>query len=49
MKVRFQSDHNLPFNKIQKFHMLTLILRSVYEEDGKYFQQAFLDECLYEV
>ena len=29
--------------------MLTIIVRSVFEEDGKYYQQVFLDECLYEV
>ena len=29
--------------------MLTVILRSVFEEDGKYYSQVLLDECLYEV
>ena len=29
-------------------HMLTVIVRSVFEEDGKYYPQVFLDECLYE-
>ena len=29
--------------------MLTVILRSVFEEDGKYCPQVFLDECLYEL
>ena len=29
--------------------MLTVIVRSVFEEDGKYYPQVFLDECLYEV
>ena len=28
--------------------MLTAIVRSVFEEDGKYYPQVFLDECLYE-
>ena len=32
-----------------KFHVLTVIVRSVFEEDGKYYPQFFLDECLYEV
>ena len=35
--------------KILKLHMLTIIVRSVFEEDGKYYPQVFLDECLYEV
>ena len=29
--------------------MLTIIVRSVFEEDGKYYPQVFLDECLYEL
>ena len=49
MKIKFNSDENLPLNKILKLHMLTTILRSVFEEDGKYYPQIFLDECLYEV
>ena len=29
--------------------MLTIIARTVFEEDGKYYPQIFLDECLYEL
>ena len=29
--------------------MLTIIVRSVFEDDGKYYPQVFFDECLYEV
>ena len=49
MKIKFNSDDNLPLNKILKLHMLTIIVRSFFEEDGKYYPQVFLDECLYEV
>ena len=49
MRIKFNSDDNLPLNKILKLHMLTIIGRSVFEEDGKYYPQVFLDECLYEV
>ena len=49
MKIKFNSDDDLPLNKMLKLHMLTLIARSVFEEDGKRYPQAFLDECLYEV
>ena len=49
MRINFNSDDNLPLNKILKFHNLTVIVRSVFEEDGKYYSQGFLDECLYEV
>ena len=49
MKIQFNSDDDLPLNKMQNLHMLTIILRSVFEEDGKYYPQVFLDECLCEV
>ena len=49
MKMKFNSDDDLPLNKILKLHMLTIIVRSVFEEDAKYYPQIFLDECLYEV
>ena len=48
MKIKFNSDDDLPLNKILKLHMLTIIVRSVFE-DGKYYPQVFLDECLYGV
>ena len=49
MKIKFSSDDDLPLNKILKLHMLTTIVRTVFEEDGKYYPQIFLDEYLYEV
>ena len=49
MKIRFESDDNLPLNNILKLHMLTAIVRSVFEEDDKYYPQVFLNEYLYEV
>ena len=38
------SDDNLPLNKMLNLHMLTVIVRSVFEEDGKYYPQSFLDD-----
>ena len=46
-KIKFNQDDNLPLNKILKFYNLTTVVWSVFEEDGKYYPQAFLDECLY--
>ena len=43
MKIRFESDDDLPLNKILKLHNLTVILRSVFEENGKCYPQVFLD------
>ena len=49
MRVKFNSDDDLPLNKTLKLHMLTITVRSVFEEDGKYYPQVFLDDFLYEV
>ena len=43
MKIKFDSDDNLPLSKILKLHMLKVIIGSVFEEDGKYYPQVFLD------
>ena len=49
MKIKFNSDDNLPLNKQLEFLSVTIIVRSVFEEYGKYYPQVFLDKCLYEV
>ena len=47
MKIKFNSDDDLPLNKQLKFHNITI--RSVFEEDGKLYPQVFLDDTLYEL
>ena len=37
MKIKFNSEDNLPLNEILKFYNLTVILRSVFQEDSKYY------------
>ena len=49
MKIKFNSDDNLPLNKPLKFHNMTITIRSVFEEDGKIYPQVFLDGTLYEL
>ena len=49
MKIKFNSDDNLPLNKLLKFHNMTITIRSVFEEDGKLYPQVFLDDTLYEL
>ena len=48
MKVKFNSDNDLPLNKQLKFHNRVIIIRYVFEEDGKLYPQVFLDDTLYE-
>ena len=49
MKIKFNSDDNLLLNNILKFHNLTIVVRSVFQENSRYYPQVFLDECLYEL
>ena len=49
MKIKFNSDDNLPLNKQLKFHNMIITTRSVFEEDGKLYPQVFLDDTLYEL
>ena len=49
MKINLNSDDNLPLNKPLKFNLMTVIIRSVFEEDGKLYPQVFLDDSLYEI
>ena len=46
MKIKFNSDDNLPLSKPLKFHMMTVVIRFVFEEDGKLYPQDFLDDTL---
>ena len=46
MKIKFDSDDKLPLNKVLKFHAVILIIRSVFERDGKCYPQIFLDDTL---
>ena len=49
MKIKFNSDDDLPLNKQLKFHNMVITIRSVFEEDGKLYPQVFLDDTLYEL
>ena len=49
MKIKFNTDDNLPLNTPLKFHLLTIIVRCIFEEDGKFHPQLYLDDRLYEL
>ena len=48
MKIKFNSDDDLPLNKPLKFHLMTITIRSVFE-DGKLYPHIFLDDTLYDL
>ena len=49
MKIKFNSDENLPLNKQLRFHDMTITIRSVFEENGNLYPQVFLDDALSEL
>ena len=49
MKIKFNTDDNIPLNKIIYFPTITIMIRSVTKKDDKYYPQLFLDDCLYEI
>ena len=46
---RFESNDDLPMNKPIRLHLLTIIIRCVFSEDGKFYPQLFFDDTLYEL
>ena len=48
-KSRFKSNDYLPLNKPIKLHLLTIIIRSVFSEDDKFYPKLFLDDALFEL
>ena len=49
MKIKFNSDDDSLLNKPLKFHLMTITIKSVFEEDGKLYPEVFLDDALYEL
>ena len=48
MKIQFNSDDDLPLNKPLKVCLMTITIRSVFE-DGKLYPLVLLDNTLYEL
>ena len=49
MKIKFDNDDDLPWNKQVKFATMAMVIRSVFEDECKFYMQVFLDACLYEL
>ena len=48
MKIRFESDDDLPISKMVNIPVCVIIIRDVFEEDSKYYLQVLLHDCFYE-
>ena len=49
MKIKFNSDDELPLNKAIEIATITIVVRAIFLENNKYYPQVFLDECLYKI
>ena len=49
MKIKFNSDGELPLNKMIEILCMVIAVRTVFYENNKYYPQVFLDECQYKL
>ena len=48
-KIKFNLGDDLPLNKTIEIHNEKIVVRAVFHENNKYYQQDILDECLCEL
>ena len=48
IKIRFESDDNLPLDKILNIPECIIVARFVFQETNNYYLQVYLHECSYE-
>ena len=41
-KIRFESENDLPEDNIIDLHLVTIVIRSIFSECGKFYPQLFL-------
>ena len=46
MKIKFNSDDDLPIHKTLRLYDMVIVVRSVFHEGKKYYPQVFLYGCL---
>ena len=49
MKIKFESNDNLPIDNIVNMHQVTIIIRNAFAQNGKICRQLFLDDALSEL
>ena len=47
MKIKFNSDDDLPLDKTLEFRNMLMVIKSVLHEGSKFYPRYFLDEFLY--
>ena len=49
MRIKFESNDNLPTNNIVNIRLAAIIIKSVFAQNGKFYRQLFLDDALYNI
>ena len=49
MKIKFSSDDKLPLNTVIEIFSMIVVVRAIFHQNNKYYQQISLDECLYKL
>ena len=49
IKIKFLTDDSLPLGKLIYFPKMTVVIRCVFKQDGIYYPQVYLDDCLYQI
>ena len=48
MKIKFESNNIFPIDKDVNIYTATIIIRTIFAKDGKYYPQLFLNDGFYE-
>ena len=47
--IEFNSEDSIPLNKLIYFPTITVIIRCVFKQNGVFYPQVYLDDCLYQI
>ena len=48
-EIKFNSDDELPLNKMVDIPTIKIFVRAIFLENNKYYLQVFLDKSLYKI
>ena len=48
-KIKFLSDDSLSLGKLIYFPTLAVVIRCVFKQNGVFYPQVYLDDCLYQI
>ena len=49
IKIKLNSDDNLPLDEILQLYNLIIVVRSVFQENKKHYPESLLDEFFYQL